>query len=293
MVQRLQPSKASHCSLVFTTRWSSQMIHFFSTYMYSLLWQWILRHTFNLEYCRSCFTWNLGWVLQEIMKANNWIISHNSLQISETPDQIPPSLTQKFQQNIRDIIPAHLLSRRTRRNRSKHRSKSRTWGSKPTLCRNSSWWYHKPNLYDKNKIQCKQHDESQIRCNSDAFGTTDFFFLFFFSLSLSSRCCKSWYSLQIWLTLNPRYNFSKPTFKKNKKKQKQKQEVRKEGNLRLWRTPVDGNTSTMGVSKTKSSASNKSKLKSDATALRLELQISSSSIVSLSLTNPDDHCTYD
>jgi hypothetical protein len=27
--------------------------------------------------------------------------------------------------------------------------------------------------------------------------------------------------------------------------------------------------------------------------LRLELQISSSSIVSLSLTNPDDHCTYD
>jgi redox-sensitive bicupin YhaK (pirin superfamily) len=55
--------------------------------------------------------------------------------------------------------------------------------------------------------------------------------------------------LQIWLTLNPRYNFSKPTFEKNKKKQKQKQEVRKEVNLRLWRTPVDGNTSRMGVSK--------------------------------------------
>lgn len=135
------------------------------------------------------------------MKANNWIISHNSLQISKTPDQIPPSLTQKFQQNIRDIISANLLSRRTRRNRSKQRSKSRTWGSKPTLWRNSSWWYHKPNLYDKNKIQCKQQDQSQIRCNSDAFGTTDFFFLFFFSLSLSSRCCKSWYSLQIWWTL--------------------------------------------------------------------------------------------
>lgn len=95
------------------------------------------------------------------------------------------SLTQKIQQNIRDIISANLLSRRTRRNRSKHRSKSRRWGSKPTLWRNSSWWYHKPNLYDKNKIQCKQQDQSQIRCNSDAFGTTDFFFLFFFSLSLS------------------------------------------------------------------------------------------------------------
>jgi hypothetical protein len=71
--------------------------------------------------------------------------------------------------------------------------------------------------------------------------------------------------------------------------------VRKEAKLRLWRTPVDGNTSRMGVWKTQSSASNNSKLKSDATALRLELHISPSSIVSLSfsLTNPDDHCTYD
>jgi hypothetical protein len=42
------------------------------------------------------------------MKANNWIISHNSLGISKTPEQIPPSLTQNFQQNIRDIISANL-----------------------------------------------------------------------------------------------------------------------------------------------------------------------------------------
>jgi hypothetical protein len=60
--------------------------------------------------------------------------------------------------------------------------------------------------------------------------------------------------------------------------------VRKEAKLRLWRTPVDGNTSRMGVWKTQSSASNKSKLKSDATTLRLELHISPSSIVSLSLS---------